>query len=187
VLSPEEGNALQAGLRASDAFVVRRCQCLLKSAEGWTPRQIQTQLGWSDQCVRRAIHAFHQEGLACLDPKSSRPKRGQKLLGANALEQLREWLRQSPRDFGLPTSRWTLAGLALVCAAKGLTPQVVSEETIRDAIHRLGLSWKRAKRWIECPDPAYARKKSQRSADPLGRHPAGVGGRVRRRVLVESG
>lgn len=57
-LSPEEREALRAGLRAAEAFVARRCQCLLKSAEGWTPQQIQAQLGWSDQPVRRAIHAF---------------------------------------------------------------------------------------------------------------------------------
>jgi transposase len=162
-LSREEREALRAGLRASEAFVVRRCQCLLKSAEGWTPRQIQAQLGWSDQAVRRAIHAFELEGLGCLVPKSSRPKSAQKLLDEAALEQLREWLRQSPRDFGLTTSRWTLEGLAAVCAQEGLTAQVVSDETIRDAVRRLGLSWKRAKRWIECPDPTYARKKGPES------------------------
>jgi hypothetical protein len=54
-----------------------------------------------------------------------------------------------------------LAGLATVSAAKGLTPRRVSEETIREAIGRLGVSWQRAKRWIESPDPAYARKKGR--------------------------
>src|SRR4051812_15063056 len=113
-LTPEEQGALEAGLRASDAFVVRRCQCLLQSAAGRTPRQIQAQLGWSDQSVRRFIHAFAVEGLGCLQKKSSRPKTARKLLDAGACAQLREWLRQSPRDFGLPTSRWTLAGMAQV-------------------------------------------------------------------------
>lgn len=160
-LSPEEQEALEAGLRSRDAFVVRRCQCLLKSAAGLTPRQIQVQLGWSDQSVRRFIHAFDQEGLASLKQKSSRPKSARKTLDEAALAQLQEWLRQSPREFGLSTSRWTLEGLATVCAAKGLTPTLVSDETIRDAIKRLGLNWKRAKRWLESPDPAYARKKGQ--------------------------
>jgi transposase len=158
-LTPAEQQALEAGRRSADAFVVRRCQCLLKSAAGFTPRQIQAQLGWSDQCVREAIHAFHQEGLACLEAKSKRPKSARKVLDEAALAQLREWLRQSPREFGLPTSRWTLGGLATVCVAKGLTPSLVSDETIRDAIRRLGLNWKRAKRWLDSPDPAYARKK----------------------------
>ena len=103
-LTADEGRALEAGLRSSDAFVVRRSQCLLKSAAGLTPRQIQAQLGWSDQSVRRFIRAFAKEGLGCLQEKSHRPKSAQKTLAGPALAQLGEWLRQSPRDFGLPTS-----------------------------------------------------------------------------------
>ncbi len=162
--TPAEQAALAAGLRSPDAFVVRRCQCLLKSAEGFTPRQIQAQLGWSDQSVRRFIRAFHQEGLACLQQKSTRPQSARPLLDDRALAQLQEWLRQSPRDFGLLTSRWTLVGLATVSAARGLTPTLVSDETIRNALKRLGLNWQRAKRWIESPDPAYARKKGHATA-----------------------
>ena len=160
-LTGAERLALNKGLGSPDAFVVRRCQCLLKSAEGLTPRQVQAQLGWSDQSVRRFIRAFETEGLGCLQAKSRRPKSAKKVLDSKALEQLREWLRRSPRDFGLATSRWTLGGLAKVCAAQGLTPGAVSAETIRDAIKRLGLSWKRVKRWIESSDPQYARKKGQ--------------------------
>ena len=35
----------------------------------------------------------------------------------------------------------------------------MSDETIRQAILRLGVRWKRAKQWITSPDPEYARKK----------------------------
>lgn len=158
-LTPEEREALTAGLRSPDAFVVRRCQGLLLSAAGRTPRQIEAQLGGSDQSIRRFIRAFHQEGLACLQQKSTRPRSARPVLDDAALTQLREWLRQSPRDFGLPTSRWTLGGLAKVSAVRGLIPNLVSDETIRKALKRLGLNWQRAKRWIESPDPAYGRKK----------------------------
>jgi transposase len=158
-LLPEEREALEQGLRSRSAFVVRRCQCLLQSAAGLTPRQIESQLGWTDQTVRNAIRAFHHEGLGCLVEKSSRPKTVQKLLGETQLAGLKELLHQSPRDFKLPTSLWTLEGVAVVCAQQGLTPTVVSDETIRDAVRRLKVSWKRAKRWLESPDPEYARKK----------------------------
>jgi transposase len=154
-----EHQALEAGLRAAEAFTVRRCQILLKRAQRRTPQEIHAQLGWSDQCVREAIHAFNERGLACLQPQSKRPKSATKMLPAAALSQRKDWLHQSPREFGLPTSRWTLDGLATVSAARGLTPQLVSRETIRAAIRRLGVSWQRAKRWIDSPDPAYARKK----------------------------
>lgn len=160
-LTATETTALEQGLRSSHAFVVRRCQCLLKSAAGFTPRQIQKQLGWTDQTVRNAIRAFDQEGLGCLAPKSSRPKSAQKLLQGEKLEKLQDLLHQRPREFGLPTSRWTLEGVAQVCFAQGLTPTLVSDETIRDAVKRLKVSWQRAKRWVESPDPAYARKKGR--------------------------
>jgi transposase len=160
-LTAEERQALEAGLRAKAAFTVRRCQVLLHSAAGLTPRQINEKLGWSDQCAREAIHAFHREGLACLQEQSHRRHTVPPLLDEAARAKLKDWLHQSPRDFDLPTSRWTLEGLAKVCAVQRLTPQVVSDETIRQAIKKLGVQWKRAKRWIDSPDPAYARKKGQ--------------------------
>ena len=43
--------------------------------------------------------------------------------------------------------------------AQGLTPQRVSREAIRTALHRLGVGWQRAKGWITSPDLAYTRKK----------------------------
>jgi transposase len=156
---PGEREALEQGLRSSNAFVVRRCQCLLKSAEGLTPRQIQKQLGWTDQTVRNAIRAFAQEGLGCLQEKSSRPQSAAKLLDGEKLEALKDLLHHRPRDFGLPTSFWTLDDVAKVCAEQALTPSKVSRETIRDAVKRLKVGWQRAKRWVESPDPAYARKK----------------------------
>jgi hypothetical protein len=65
-----------------------------------------------------------------------------------------------PRTFGQPTSRWTLALAAEVSFAQRLTPRLVSDETVRLALRRLRVSWKRAKHWITSPAPAYARKKN---------------------------
>ena len=48
---------------------------------------------------------------------------------------------------------------AQVCFEKGWTPRVVSGETIRLVLKRLGIGWKRAKHWLVSPDPEYARKK----------------------------
>jgi hypothetical protein len=75
-------------------------------------------------------------------------------------ERLKDLLHQSPRAFGKPTSLWTLALAAEVAHERGLTEQRVSDETVRQAIGRLGVGWKRAKRWITSPDPLYAQKKS---------------------------
>ena len=50
--------------------------------------------------------------------------------------------------------------LADVCFAEGLTARHVSGQTIRATLQRLGITWKRAKRWITSPDPAYTSKKT---------------------------
>jgi hypothetical protein len=73
---------------------------------------------------------------------------------------LRALLHRSPRDFGKPTSLWTLELAAEVSFAQQLTAKRVTGETIRATLARLGLRWQRAKQWITSPDPAYARKKA---------------------------
>ena len=62
------------------------------------------------------------------------------------------------RSFGHARSTWTLALLAEVAQAEGLSASVLSIETIRQALLRLEAGWKRAKRWLTSPDPAYAQK-----------------------------
>jgi hypothetical protein len=76
------------------------------------------------------------------------------------MERLREILHQSPRNFGKPTSVWTLELAAEVSFEQGLTASRVSDETIRATLARQQVSWQRAKRWIISPDPEYERKKT---------------------------
>jgi hypothetical protein len=59
---------------------------------------------------------------------------------------------------------WTLALAAEVSWTQGLTAERVSDETIRETLKRLQVSWQRAKHWITSPDLAYARKKSNATA-----------------------
>lgn len=54
---------MKAGLRSPDAFVLRRCQILLASAEGRTAYQIARTFGCHDQTVPNAIYKFNEEGL----------------------------------------------------------------------------------------------------------------------------
>jgi len=159
-LLADERAILETGIRSPSAFTVRRCQILLASAEGQPTRAIAPHLRCTDQTVRNVIHAFHQRGLAMLQPQSSRPHTTALIFDARTCEALRALLHQSPRLFGKPTSRWTLALAAEVSFAQGLTPRLVSDEAIRLALRRLRVSWKRAKHWITSPDPAYRRKKN---------------------------
>ena len=163
-LTPEQHQHLHAGLRSKDAFTVRRCQVVPASAQGLKPGQIAARLGCSAGTARNAIRAWNVEGVAALREKSSRPASAKPLLGPDREADLRALLHQSPRTFGKPRSTWTPALLADVCHANGWTDRPLSIETIRHAIDRLGVSWKRATHGLTRPDPASARKKSRGTA-----------------------
>lgn len=159
-LSNNEQNQLLAELRSRKAFTVRRCQILLTSSGGERVSKIANNLGCATQTVRNAIRDFNASGLSSIEEKSRRPKSVQPVLDESKCEQLRALLHASPCAFGKPTSNWTLQLVAEVSFKQGLTEQQLSLETIRQAIKRMGVSWKRARKWITSPDPQYALKKT---------------------------
>ena len=163
-LSANEHAVLVAALRAADAFVLRRAQIILASARGERAPRIAASLGCTDQTVREVIRAFTATGLAALERRPSRPQTVHAAFSPAAAMRLQELLHRSPREFGYATSLWTLATVAEVSVAEGLTPTGVSAETVRVTLERLGVRWRRAKQWITSPDPAYARKKGSATA-----------------------
>ena len=102
---------MTAGLRLKDTFVLRRCQILWPAPAANALPQIAEQVGCDNQTVLDALHAFNARGLPALHPGSSqaRPARPPAFPGERA-EQLRALLHRSPREFGHPTSLWTLEG-----------------------------------------------------------------------------
>jgi transposase len=159
-----EREILEAGLHSSDAFVLRRCQIVLESAECKRVPEIAGHLHCHADTVRNAIHAFNATGVAALQAGTSRPHTIHAAFDGLQAEGLRAVLHQSPRMFGKPTSLWTLELAAEVSFEQGLTPAQVSGETIRATLARLGIRWQRAKHWITSPDPEYTRKKALATA-----------------------
>jgi transposase len=70
-------------------------------------------------------------------------------------------LHRSPRDFGKESGLWTLALVAQVSFEQGLTTTLVSDESVRRVLKRVGINWKRAKHWITSPDSQYPLKKTR--------------------------
>lgn len=159
-ITDDERQQLEAGLRAKEAFVLRRCQILLAASRGQTAPIIAEALGCDDETVRDGIRAFNTRGLACLERQSSRPHTIHTAFSEATMLRLKELLHESPRKYGKNTSVWTLDLAAEVSFEQGLTAEHVSGETIRTVFKRLGVGWQRAKQWITSPDPAYARKKT---------------------------
>ncbi len=158
-LTDAERDAVAAGLRSSNAYTLRRSQIIAASRRGDHIPRIARSLSCDEQTVRNAIHAFAREGVAALTKRSSAVHTAQAAFTPAAAEQLRALLHRSPRDFGHPTSLWTLDLAAEEAAKQGLTATQVTGETVRATLVRLGVRWLRAKTWITSPDPAYARKK----------------------------
>ena len=159
-LTEDEQRQVQAGLRSSDAFVMRRCQILLASARAERAPVIARQLGFDDQTVRNVIHGFNAAGLAVLHEGSSRPHRLRTAFTEEGAECLKDLLHRSPRDFGQDRSTWTLELAAQVSFEQGIISHEVSDESVRRALKRLKTNWKRAKHWISSPDPQYLLKKT---------------------------
>jgi transposase len=158
-LTESERTTLRAGLRSRNAVTLRRCQLLLASAEGRTPRQLAELLGCSDQTVRNVIGAFTREGGECLQQQSAAPKTRRPELDEAKCEQLRALLHASPRTFTKDRSLWPLNLVAGGCSEQGLTKALGSDGTIREALRRMGVNCKRARDWIPSPDREYPRKK----------------------------
>jgi transposase len=159
-LTENERQQLQAGLRSSDAFVLRRCQILLASARGERAIAIAKQLSCDDQTVRNVIHGFNASGLTVLQEGSSRPHRLHTSFSEEGFQQLKDLLHRRPSEFGKDRSTWTLELAAKVSFEQGILATPISDESMRRALKRLGTNWKRAKHWITSPDPLYLPKKT---------------------------
>ena len=139
-LSDAEREALEEGLPSSDAFILRRCQILLQSTRGENAYRIARSLGCDPQTARTPIKRFNEGGLQeALRKRSSRPKKIRAAFEGGRAEHLRQMLHRSPREFGKPTSLWTLALAAQVSFEEGIiTEERVSAETVRATLERMG-------------------------------------------------
>src|SRR5712691_7326620 len=157
-----EREALEAALRSPDAFVLRRAQIILASAQGERVSVIAPRVGFSGQAVRDVLHRFNTQGLALLQRGTTHNKTISSSFDTASVEALRDLLHHSPWDAGKETSVWTLELAADVAFERGLTAWRVSGETVRATLARMGVRWRRAKAWITSPDPEYVRKKAWR-------------------------
>src|SRR5258708_31812626 len=160
----DEQSQIEAGLRSSEAFVMRRCQILGASARGEGVAEIARQLGCDGQTVRNVIHEFNATGLTVLHEGSSRPHRLHTSFSEEGLVRLKDLLHRSPRDFGKERGLWTLELAAQVSFEQGIISTPISDESVRRALKRLKTNWKRAKHWITSPDPLYQQKKTHGTA-----------------------
>ena len=166
-LTADEQATLETGLRSSSALPYAAARGSSPVPRARRDRDKHDLMLYHDCPQRYACVALPRPGCA-MGPLIAPTHHGD-LFAAGACESLRALLPQSPRTFGKPPSRWTLALAAEVSCAQGLTPRLVSDETMRLALRRLRVTWKRAKPWSTGPDPAYARQKNGATSSSSGR------------------
>ncbi len=147
-LTEDEQRKIQAGVRSSDAFILRRRQLLLASVRGERVPKIALQLAGGDQTVCNVIHGFNADGLSVLEKGSSRPHRLRTTFSPESVQQLPAILHRRPQECGKESGQWTLELVAHVRCEQGLTTTLVSDESVRRSCKRLTIQWKRAKPWI---------------------------------------
>ena len=118
-------------------------------ALGATRQQVGAMLNVSPYSIGQWFKAYTNGGVQAFEIRKGRgrPTRVDPT-------EVEEYVRQSPRNFGVPRTRWTLELLAeKVPCLKGLRPNAVWY-----ALQRAGISYKRAEPWLHSPDPDYLKK-----------------------------
>lgn len=100
--------------------------------------------------VSRWAHRYRQEGLAGLLVKPGRGRRS-----SVDPQEVAQYLRQSPRNFGLQQERWTLSALRQTVPS---LRHLRSLRAVQYVLERLGFAYKRGQPWLHSPDPDYTKK-----------------------------
>ena len=100
--------------------------------------------------VARWRHDYVSQGLRAFSIKAGRGRRG-----AVKRDEIEQYMRQGPKQFGIERTRWTLALLgSAVPSLRGMT-----QEGVRKALVRLGYRYKRGQPAVHSPDPQYGEKR----------------------------
>lgn len=150
-LSTEERRDLRELARCGEPGYLRvKALALLNLGVGRSVSEVARVMLVSRQSLYFWQRRFEEKGVVGLLVAAGRGRKG-----SADLDELKQYLRQSPRQFGLAQSRWSLSALArVVPSLKGF-----SAFGVQKALRRAGYSYKRGQPHLHSPDPAYAEKK----------------------------
>ncbi|MBM3326106.1 MAG: helix-turn-helix domain-containing protein [Calditrichaeota bacterium] len=133
------------------------CYLRIKALAVWQCSQGKTELEaaqsvrTSRQSVSTWVRKFRCQGLSGLKNQKGRGRKS-KLDHSDVFD----YIYQTPHNFGVKRTRWTLALLAQhVPSLKGF-----SAEGVRKVLRRLNIGYKRGQPHFHSPDPEYLKKKS---------------------------
>lgn len=150
-ISEQDMLELQRLMRQADRPHLRmKTTALWNLGRGKTRREVADFLGVSLVSISAWSQRFREHGV---DGLAIQPGRGRRVR-ADATE-VEHYIRQSPRTFGLPQTRWTLRALAqMVPSLRGFTDMGVWK-----VLQRAGFHYKRGQPYLHSPDPEYGEKR----------------------------
>jgi transposase len=160
-LTSEERLALQAAqARSRNVRHWRRYQAVLLRADRVPVATVAQTLNCTETSVYNWVAAWRADGIPGV-AEGVHPGKVRRL-DPRAEVVLEALLTEGdPQVYGYAATGWTVPLLRSELGARGWT---AAERTIRRTLHRLGWRWKRPKFVLGRPDPAYAEKKSRRTA-----------------------
>lgn len=169
-LTSAEVDDLQAMTRQAVGRVSQRAHLILLSAQRYSVPELAGLFTWSRATVRFWLRRFEQAGSAGLRdaPRAGRPR----TVTAAVEATLSALLQQDPQriDPRFLATCWTTAMLVLLCAAQ--LHLTVGRSTIRSALQRVGLRWRRPRLAMpRAPDPHKAAKQWAMAAAVIGAAP----------------
>lgn len=149
--SAGEREDLEALVRsAKEPHVRMKAVALWNLARGRTQRDVGEFLGVSSTSLGAWAKRYQAHGAAGL---AIQPGRGRKARADPA--EVRRYLCQEPRAFGLRQTRWTLRALAETAPSlRGF-----SDMGVWKVLQRMGLRYKRGQPYLRSPDPRYEEKR----------------------------
>ena len=156
----------QVARRHPDAHIRSRALAVRAVAHGFSRQQVAQMLPYSAYSIGQWCARYERLGVQAFGIAAGRGRRSRV-----DEDQVRDYLRRSPEQFGLRQTRWTLRALGEACP----TLREMSERGILEVLHRLGFHYKRGQPWIHSPDPLYEEKKTP-SKWPISKRAKGLKG-----------
>jgi transposase len=140
-----------AGHRHPVPGIRMKARAVLAVARGNSYSAVAAMFDVNYHSVSSWTHRYRERGLAAFGIAHGRGRRRR----VDEAE-LVKYALQSPRNFGVNRSRWTLRLLTeTVPSLRGF-----SHSGVLQALRRCGISYKRGQAWMLSPDPEYEKKDS---------------------------
>ena len=145
--------------QTTDATVLRRAQALLWVASGDSVPDVAQRLCVTRQAIYKWLRLFEQSSIADLAMRlQAAPRSGRPATVKGVIEPLLdEVIDHDPRLFGLNSTVWTASLLAQYLHAEHTL--CVSVSSVRQALVRLDITWKRPRHTLSLRSPTWRQAK----------------------------